>query len=164
MNEALKRIMDEQKTNLKIDKSVIGKDTKCPFTGNLKLRGKTFTGILVSKDSHKTAVVEWTVKHFVKKYERFMVKKTKVSVHNPEVISAIIGDKVIIAECKPLSKTKSFVIIKNLGHSVDYMVKKSVIAEDKETLSEKVEKKEAKKVVEAEADEADEKTIEADEE
>lgn len=146
MNEALKRIMDEQKISLKIDDSVKGKDVKCPFTGGLKLRGKTFTGIVVSKDTHRTVVVEWTVKHFVRKYERFMVKKTKVSAHNPEIINANIGDMVIIGECKPLSKTKNFVVIKNLGHSVDYMVKTQVIAEDKDEVSEKEEKKEAKKV------------------
>src|SRR6056300_1218564 len=109
MNEALKRVMEEQKSDLKIDESVIGKDTKCPFTGNIKLRGKVFKGIVVSKDTHRTVIVEWSNKHSVKKYERFMVKKTKVAAHNPEIINANIGDKVVIAECKPLSKTKNFV-------------------------------------------------------
>lgn len=130
MNETLKKIMEEQKSTLSIDESLKGKDKKCPFTGNLKLRGKTFTGIVVSKDTHKTVVLEWTTKHFVKKYERFMIKKTRKTAHNPDVINAEVGDKVIIAECKPLSKTKNFVVIKNLGHSTDYMVKKSVIEED----------------------------------
>lgn len=149
MNEVLKRIMEEQKSSLKIDESAMGKDKKCPFTGNLKLRGKIFTGIVVSKDTHGTVVVEWTTKHFVKKYERFMVKKTKISAHNPEIINATIADKVIIAECKPLSKTKNFVIVKNLGHSLDYMVKKSVINEDKDTKSEKKQAEVVKKPAKA---------------
>lgn len=140
MNEALKKIMEEQKSVLKIDDSLKGKDEKCPFTGNLKLRGKTFTGIVVSKDTHRTVVVEWTTKHFVRKYERFMVKKTKVSAHNPEIIDAQVGDRVVVAECKPLSKTKNFVVIKNLGHSVDYMVKQSTIEDDKGVEAEKPKK------------------------
>jgi small subunit ribosomal protein S17 len=150
MNETLKKIMEEQKSNLVIDKSIIGKDKKCPFTGNLKLRGKIFTGIVVSKDTHRSVVLEWTTKHFVKKYERFMIKKTRKTAHNPDVISANIGDKVIIAECKPLSKTKNFVVIKNLGHSVDYMVKKSVIAEDSESKKSKKEQVSDKSVTKSE--------------
>jgi small subunit ribosomal protein S17 len=131
MNESLKKIMEEQMKTLSIDPTMKGKDKKCPFTGNLKLRGKIFSGIVVSKDTHKTAIIEWSTRHFVKKYERFIIKKTKVAAHNPEVISAQIGDLVIICETRPISKTKNFVIIKNLGHSKDYMIKKESIDNDK---------------------------------
>lgn len=123
-------IIEQQKKELKIDGS-LHKDKKSPFTGSISLRGKTFTGIVVSKDTHRTAKVEWTTKHFVKKYERFQIKWTKVAAHNPTEIDANVGDKVIIAETKPLSKTKKFIIIKNLGHSKDYMIKKESIDVDK---------------------------------
>ncbi len=96
-----------------------------------------------------------------------MVKKTKVTAHNPEIINANIGDKAIIAECKPLSKTKNFVVVKNLGHSVDYMVKQSVIDEDKDVKSEKKQAKEALDVKETTTEEVVETTeevVEADEE
>jgi small subunit ribosomal protein S17 len=130
-------IINEKKKELKLGNSEFKEDKKCPFTGDLSLRGKTFTGVIVSKDTHRTAKVEWTQKQFIKKYERFMVRRTKVAAHNPEVISAQVGDMVIIAECKPISKTKKFVVIKNLGHSKDYMIKKESIEEDKKVADQK---------------------------
>ena len=124
------RIIEETRKNLKqVDASGVV-DSKCPFTGGLKVRDKLFTGIVVSKDTHRTVQVEWSRRKFVKKFERFMVGKTKVSAHNPDVIAAQIGDKVVIAECRPISKTKKFVIIQNQGHSKEYMVKREVIEED----------------------------------
>jgi len=142
MNEALTKIMEEQRKLLK-DKHVGSVDRKCPFTGGLKVRGRMFTGIVVSKDTHRTVKVAWTSKFFVNKFERFMEKRTKISAHNPDIINAQVGDKVIIAECKPLSKTKSFVVIKNLGHSKEYMIKKENIDEDKKVADQEKSKKKA---------------------
>lgn len=124
------RIIEETRKNLKIVENNSKVDNKCPFTGGLKVRDKLFTGIVVSKDTHRTVQVEWSRKKFVKKFERFMMGKTKVSAHNPDVIAAQVGDKVIIAECRPISKTKKFVIIQNQGHSKEYMVKREVMEED----------------------------------
>jgi small subunit ribosomal protein S17 len=129
------KIIQDKRKEIKTDKTAV-KDAKCPFTGGLKLRGKTFTGIVVSKDTHRTTKVEWSRRLFLKKYERFMISKTKVAAHNPEVIDAQIGDVVIIAECRPLSKTKRFVIIQNLGHSKEYMIKRELIEEDKKSSDE----------------------------
>ncbi|MCB9358572.1 30S ribosomal protein S17 [Candidatus Woesearchaeota archaeon] len=146
MSKEITAILEEGRKNIKAGST--RKDSKCPFTGGLKLRGKTFTGIVVSKDTHRTVKVEWTTRQFVKKYERFMVKRTKVAAHNPEVINAQVGDVVIIAECKPLSKTKKFVVIKNLGHSLEYAIKKESIEDDKKV-------KEGKKPVKKEANAED---------
>lgn len=129
MSNTLAQILKEQKMNIKVIPK--RKDSKCPFTGGLKLRGKIFTGIIVSMDTHRSVKVAWSSQHYVKKYERFMVKRTKVAAHNPEVINAQVGDEVIIAECKPLSKTKNFVVIKNLGHSKEYAIKQESINDDK---------------------------------
>jgi small subunit ribosomal protein S17 len=74
-------------------------------------RGRTFTGIVVSSKAQKTVVVEWNRRVFVRKYERYQNKKSKVKAHNPETISAKDGDKVIIKECRPLSKTKKFIVV-----------------------------------------------------
>ncbi len=89
-------------------------DKKCPFHGDLKVRGRIFSGIIRSKDTHKTAVVEWTRQIKIKKYERVEKKRSKVSAHNPPCIDAQKGDMVLIAETKPISKTKNFVILKIL--------------------------------------------------
>ena len=90
-------------------------DKKCPFHGENKVRGRIFEGIVIARDVHKTATVEWSRRIRIAKYERFEKKRTKVRAHNPLCIDAKEGDNVKIMECKPLSKTKSFVIIENLG-------------------------------------------------
>ena len=45
------------------------------------------------------------------KYERYARSSSKISAHNPASVGANEGDAVTIMECRPLSKTKSFVVI-----------------------------------------------------
>ncbi len=89
-------------------------DKKCPFHSSLSIKGRIFTGTIKSKDTNKTAVVTWSRLVKVKKYERFEKRRTKLKAHNPLCINAKIGDKVKIAECRKLSKTKNFVILQVL--------------------------------------------------
>lgn len=86
-------------------------DKNCPFHGELKIRGRIFTGTVIKKDTHKSATVEWTRLHHLPKFERYEQRRTRVRVHNPDCIKAEIGDKVKIAECRPISKTKHFIIV-----------------------------------------------------
>lgn len=90
-------------------------DKKCPFHGDISVRGRKFVGIVVGKDLHRSATVEWDRFIAMPKYERLAKRRSKVRVHNPACIDAQKGDKVTIMECRPLSKTKSLVIIENLG-------------------------------------------------
>ena len=90
-------------------------DLKCPFHGNLSVRGRQFTGTVTSTKMRKTAVIEFERLHFLKKYERYEKRRTKLKVHNPECVNAKEGDVVNVLECKPLSKTKNFIIIQKLG-------------------------------------------------
>ena len=69
-------------------------------------------------------------------------KRTKMRVHNPPCIDASVGDKVTVMECKPLSKTKKFVIIENKGkhfgfEQIEEAMKESKGYENKEELKEK---------------------------
>jgi len=80
---------------------------------NLSLRGRTFSGIVISRKMHKTAKVQWERTYLIKKYERYEKRKSSVMAHIPDDIEVNEGDKVIIKECRPISKTKHFVIIKN---------------------------------------------------
>lgn len=86
-------------------------DVKCPFHGTLSIRGKILEGLVVSTKAQKTAIVERNYLHYIPKYERYERRHSRIAVYNPECISAKEGDKVRIAECRPLSKTKSFVIV-----------------------------------------------------
>lgn len=90
-------------------------DAKCPFHGNLSVRGRSFEGVVVSDRMQKTVTVEIQRVRKVPKYERYMRMTSKLHAHNPPCISARVGDKVRIAECRRLSKTKSFVVVERLG-------------------------------------------------
>lgn len=89
-------------------------DPKCPFHGRVKTRGRTFKGIITKCDVHRTATVQWQRSYYLPKYERFETRRTRLHVHNPMCINAQVGDEVIVAETRPLSKTKHFVIIKKI--------------------------------------------------
>ena len=90
-------------------------DVKCPFHGELSVRGRQFTGIVLSTKMRKTAIIEFDRLKYLKKYERYEKRRTKLKVHNPECINAKEGDLVKLMACRPLSKTKNFVIIQKLG-------------------------------------------------
>lgn len=86
-------------------------------------RGRTFVGTILSAKAPQTATVEWERKRFVPKYERFETRRSRVKAHNPTEINAVHGDKVRIAECRPLSKTKRFIIIEKLGKDIELLEK-----------------------------------------
>ena len=90
-------------------------DITCPFHGKLSVRGRQFTGTVVSAKMRKTAVIEFERLHFLPKYERYEKRRTKLKVHNPDCIGAKDGDVVKVMECRPLSKAKTLVIIQKLG-------------------------------------------------
>jgi small subunit ribosomal protein S17 len=71
---------------------------------------RRLTGVVVSNKMEKTAVVkvDRTVVH--SKYLKRFTKSKKYKAHDPEN-KAVVGDKVIIEECRPLSKDKSWRII-----------------------------------------------------
>jgi small subunit ribosomal protein S17 len=89
-------------------------DPKCPFHGILPVRGQVLSGVVVSDKMDRTVVVQRTFVKKIAKYERYEKRKTKVHAHNPPCMNAKEGDNVTIAECRPLSKTKSYVIIEVL--------------------------------------------------
>ena len=108
-----------------------------------KPRGRTFTGIVVSAKSHKTVTVEWGRRRVIPKYERYEKRRTKIRVHNPESINAEEGDVVVIKECRPISKTKHFIIVEKKEKNVDYLVGKR-FKEEQEEKEKKSKKKESK--------------------
>ncbi len=92
-------------------------DKNCPFHGGLPVRGQIFKGRVV-KSYEKTAVIERELIKYVPKYERYLKKRSKMHAHNPPCINAKPGDFVTIVECRPLSKTKNFVIVEKVKEGV----------------------------------------------
>lgn len=75
--------------------------------------GRVFSGRVVSRKMQKTAKVVWERRFYLKKYERYEKRRSSAMAHIPENIEVKEGDKVVIQECRPISKTKHFIIIKN---------------------------------------------------
>lgn len=69
------------------------------------------TGSVVSDKMDKSAVVliERRVKHPI--YGKFVKKSTKLHIHD-ENNECSVGDAVQISECRPISKTKSWKLVK----------------------------------------------------
>jgi small subunit ribosomal protein S17 len=92
-------------------------DENCAWHGKISVRGRVFRGQIRSAKSHNTAIVEWDYHRLAPKYERYERRKSRVTAHNPPCIHAREGDTVVIAECRPVSKTKNFIIVSKLAHA-----------------------------------------------
>jgi small subunit ribosomal protein S17 len=89
-------------------------DINCPFHGALSLRGHTLEGIVVSDKMEKTIIVRRDYLKYVPKYRRYERRRSNIAAHNPPCLEIKAGDKVKLAECRPISKTVSFVVIEKL--------------------------------------------------
>ncbi|MDT7878050.1 MAG: 30S ribosomal protein S17 [Candidatus Caldarchaeales archaeon] len=90
-------------------------DDNCPFHGTLRVRGILLRGKVHKKLMTGAVVVERIVTQYVRKYKRYMRKRSRISAHLPPCIKVEVGDEVQIAECRPISKTISFVVIEKVG-------------------------------------------------
>jgi small subunit ribosomal protein S17 len=88
-------------------------DARCPFHGHVKVRGKILTGKVVSISDKQTVVLQREFLHMVPKYNRYERRRGKVHAHLPPCIELKEGDTASVAECRPLSKTISFVVIQS---------------------------------------------------
>lgn len=86
-------------------------DEFCPFHGSLAVRGKLLTGIVSSAKAKKMVVVLREYPGQVSKYKRFQRSRSTVHAYLPPCIEVNEGEEARIAECRPLSKTVSFVVI-----------------------------------------------------
>jgi small subunit ribosomal protein S17 len=90
-------------------------DILCPFHGSTKLRGRIVKGLIASSIPNGNAVIERHYFQYVPKYMRYEKRKSKLHAHLPPCIEVKNGDIVTLAECRPLNKSASFVIIEKSG-------------------------------------------------
>lgn len=93
-------------------------DPNCPFHGELRVRGKIMVGTVVSDKMKGTVTVRKDYLYYLKKYMRYEKRRSKLLAHNPPCVDAREGDVVRIAECKPVSKHVSFVVIEKIKSKV----------------------------------------------
>ncbi|KAI3467986.1 hypothetical protein Pfo_024649 [Paulownia fortunei] len=87
-------------------------DKKCPFTGNVSVRGRILAGTCHSAKMMRTIIVRRNYLHWVKKYQRYEKRHSNIPAHISPCFRVKEGDHVIIGQCRPLSKTVRFNVLK----------------------------------------------------
>ncbi len=111
-----KKVGDEPKKSRDIGIDVVPPETSCedvicPFHGTLSVRGRIIEGVVVRDKMDKSIVVKRELIRYIPKYERYEKRTRTYTAYNPLCINAVVGEKVKIMECRPISKMKSFVVI-----------------------------------------------------
>ncbi|VDK47811.1 unnamed protein product [Anisakis simplex] len=96
-------------------------DKKCPFTGNVAIRGRILTGVVVKTKMQRTVVIRRDYLHFIKKYRRYEKRHRNILLvnreHRKHFRDVAVGDIVTVGECRPLSKTVRYNVLKVLKAS-----------------------------------------------
>ena len=112
---APKGVPPAQMASAKADKGSNCKDRLCPKHGDrkLKLRGRTFEGVVVKK-LHGRVTIQFERMLRLPKYERYEKRRTKIHARLPDCMKddVHVGDLIEISETRPISKMIHFVVSK----------------------------------------------------
>jgi len=91
-------------------------DKYCPIHGSTSTRGRSFKGKVIRKFP-KRVVIEFERTIYIKKYERYSKRKTKLHARLPECMAQDInlGDYIEIKECRPISNIIHFIVVSKIG-------------------------------------------------
>ncbi|KAG7865085.1 hypothetical protein KL918_004961 [Ogataea parapolymorpha] len=87
-------------------------DKKCPFTGTVSIRGRILTGTVVSTKMHRTIIIRRDYLHYIPKYNRYEKRHKNLAAHVSPAFRVQEGDIVTVGQCRPLSKTVRFNVVK----------------------------------------------------
>lgn len=86
-------------------------DAHCPFHGAFPVRGQQIVGQVLSNKMQGSVIVNREYLRYMPKFERYEKRTSRYTAHLPACIDVKAGDQVTIMECRPISKTKQFVVI-----------------------------------------------------
>ncbi|KAI9716207.1 MAG: hypothetical protein M1828_000433 [Chrysothrix sp. TS-e1954] len=89
-------------------------DKKCPFTGQVSIRGRILSGTVASTKMHRTLIIRREYLHFVPKYSRYEKRHSNLAAHVSPAFRVEEGDQVVVGQCRPLSKTVRFNVLQVL--------------------------------------------------
>ena len=95
-------------------------DKDCPFHGTTRIRGKITQGVVVNKKSKNTVIIRQDYVQFIKKYQRYERRNTRLACHLPECLihEIELGDLVRVGESRKLSKSKAFIVLGKITSKV----------------------------------------------
>ena len=86
-------------------------DKNCPFHGGLSIRGKLFDGKVTGDKAKQTLTRPRVEQIGTTKFKRYARSTSTIHAHVPGCIDVTSGDHVLTAECRPISKSVSYVVI-----------------------------------------------------
>mmetsp|Transcript_12598 Transcript_12598/g.35571 ORF Transcript_12598/g.35571 Transcript_12598/m.35571 type:complete len:165 (-) Transcript_12598:68-562(-) len=101
-------------------------DKKCPFTGNVSIRGRIIRGMVISTKMQRTIVIRRDYLHYIPKYNRFEKRHKNLSAHLSPCFLVKEGDVVTVGQCRPLSKTVRFNVLKVEKQQIEGIQKKKL--------------------------------------
>ncbi len=96
--------------NVKLPKKECN-DVHCPFCGKLSVRGKLFDGKITGDKAKQTITLQKEAPVYFSKFKRYARSTNTIHAHVPECIDVSIGDHVLAAECRPIAKSVSYVVV-----------------------------------------------------
>ena len=84
---------------------------RCPFTGNVSIRGRVLRGMVISTKMKRTIVIRRNFLHYIKKYHRFEKRHHKTALHCSPAFDVKEGDIATVGQCRPVAKTVRFNVV-----------------------------------------------------
>lgn len=78
----------------------------------MSIRGRILVGTVKSAKMNRTVVLRRDYLHYIRKYQRYEKRHTNVSAHISPCFRAAEGDTCIVGQCRPLSKTVRFNVLR----------------------------------------------------
>lgn len=75
-------------------------DKKCPFTGEVSIRGRILKGVVKTHKMKRTLIIRRDYLRYVKKYNRFEKRHKNVAAHVSPAFRVSEGDTVVVGECR----------------------------------------------------------------
>ena len=86
-------------------------DVHCPFHGSLSIRGKLFEGKITGDKAKQTITLQKESPVYFSKYKRYARSTNTIHAHVPECMDVSAGEHVLAAECRPIAKSVSYVVV-----------------------------------------------------
>jgi small subunit ribosomal protein S11e len=78
----------------------------------VSIRGRILSGVVKSTKMKRTIIIRMDYLHYIKKYQRYEKRHTNLAAHISPCFRCKEGDTVVVGQCRPLSKTVRFNVLK----------------------------------------------------
>ena len=83
--------------------------------------------LVISTKMHRNVVIRRDYLHFVRKYSRFEKRHKTITAHCSPAFRLRMGDVVTVGQCRPLSKTIRFNVVRQEVQRIEGNVKKAFV-------------------------------------